>query len=49
MKNGKRKPDIKEEDTQLLVATLPAELQQALQTLPVEEFIEVVMDLGRPP
>lgn len=49
MKNGKRKPDIKEEDTQLLVATLPAELQSALQTLPVEELIEVVMDLGRPP
>ena len=49
MKNGKRKPDIKEEDTQLLVATLPAELQSALQILPVEELIEVVMDLGRPP
>ena len=49
MKNGKRKPDIQEEDTQLLVATLPAELQSALQTLPVEELIEVVMDLGRPP
>ena len=49
MKNGKRKPDIKEEDTQLLVATLPAELQSALQTLPVEELIEVVMNLGRPP
>ena len=49
MKNGKRKPDIQEEDTQLLVATLPGELQSALQILPVEELIEVVMDLGRPP
>lgn len=49
MKNGKRKPEIQEEDTQLLVATLPGQLQSALQTLPVEELIEVVMDLGRPP
>ena len=49
MKNGKRKQETQEEDTQLLVATLPAELQSALQVLPVEELIEVVMDLGRPP
>ena len=49
MKNGKKKPVLPDEDTQLLVATLPAELQTALQDLPLEALIEVVMDLGRPP
>lgn len=49
MKNGKRKAVVQEEDTQLLIATLPVELQSALQNLPVDQLLEVVMDLGRAP
>lgn len=48
MKNGKKKEALPEEDTQLLVATLPAELHTTLQNLPLEHLLEIVMDLGRP-
>ena len=37
------------DDIHLLVATLPENLQTALLKLPLDELIEVVMDLGRPP
>ncbi|MCM2358658.1 MAG: hypothetical protein NDI77_10960 [Geobacteraceae bacterium] len=37
------------DDLLLLVATLPVGLQTALRKLPLEELLEVVMDLGRPP
>ena len=36
-------------DIHLLVATLPVYLQHALAPLPLDQLIEVVMDLGRPP
>jgi stage III sporulation protein SpoIIIAA len=37
------------EDNDLLVATLPAGLQTALHKLPLDELLEVIMDLGRSP
>ena len=37
------------DDLHLLLVTLPKALQDALQTLPQEELLEIVMDLGRPP
>ena len=37
------------DDLHLLVATLPAHLQDALQSLPQENLLEIVLDLGRPP
>lgn len=37
------------DDTMLLVATLPAQLQASLRPLPLDNLIEVVMDLGRLP
>ncbi len=37
------------DDLHLLVATLPVSLQDALQGLPLEDLVEVVMDLGRVP
>ena len=37
------------DDLALLIDTLPENLQQALQKLPREELLEVVMDLGRTP
>jgi len=37
------------DDLTLLIETLPNELQQALEKLPREDLLEVVMDLGRPP
>ncbi len=37
------------DDVHLLVATLPGELQAALRKLPLEQLVEVVMDLGRLP
>ncbi|MGD8941295.1 MAG: AAA family ATPase, partial [Gammaproteobacteria bacterium] len=37
------------DDLSLLIKTLPENLQQALNSLPREELLEVVMDLGRPP
>ena len=44
-----KKDDHTIEDIHLLVATLPEGLQSALRKLPLEELIEVVMDLGRLP
>jgi len=38
-----------EEDLPLLLDTLPISLQEALNGMPVEELLEVVLDLGRPP
>jgi len=35
------------DDVHLLVATLPGELQAALRKLPLEQLLEVIMDLGR--
>lgn len=35
------------DDVHLLVATLPGELQDALRKLPLEQLLEVIMDLGR--
>ncbi|BCS54027.1 R3H domain-containing nucleic acid-binding protein [Geobacter sp. SVR] len=49
MKNGRRHAGVEHDDTLLLVATLPAELQAALHRLPLEHLVEVVMDLGRLP
>jgi stage III sporulation protein SpoIIIAA len=37
------------DDINLLIATLPDELQAALHKLPMEQLVEVVMDLGRLP
>ena len=37
------------DDLTLLIKTLPENLQQALNQLPRENLLEVVMDLGRPP
>lgn len=37
------------EDVHLLVAILPAAMQATLHTMQVDQLIEVVMDLGRPP
>jgi stage III sporulation protein SpoIIIAA len=36
------------DDLHLLIATLPVALQSALQRLPLEDLVEIVMDLGRP-
>jgi len=36
-------------DLGLLLATLPRSLQDALAALPLEQLLEVVLDLGRPP
>src|SRR6266516_2529434 len=48
MKNPK-KGDSPIDDIHLLVTTLPENLQTALLKLPLDELIEVVMDLGRAP
>ncbi len=37
------------DDLHLLVATLPQRLRDALQSLPQENLLEIVLDLGRPP
>ena len=44
-----RKTASPHDDILLLVATLPVELQAALHKLPLDELLEVVMDLGRVP
>ncbi|HOP39748.1 MAG TPA: R3H domain-containing nucleic acid-binding protein [Geobacteraceae bacterium] len=44
-KNNSSKVD----DVHLLVATLPGDLQAALLSMPLEQLVEVVMDLGRFP
>ncbi len=49
MGNSRKKTSTVVEDVHLLVATLPASLQAALHKMPVDQLIEVVMDLGRPP
>lgn len=46
---GRKKNSTPIDDTHLLVATLPGELQAALRRLPLEQLVEVVMDLGRIP
>ena len=43
------KRSIAVDDIHLLVAILPARLQTALNDMQLEQLIEVVMDLGRPP
>ncbi len=43
------KTSVAVDDTHLLVAILPASLQTALNDMKLEQLIEVVMDLGRPP
>jgi stage III sporulation protein SpoIIIAA len=43
------KTSIAIDDSHLLVAILPAHLQAALNDMKLEQLIEVVMDLGRPP
>ncbi len=47
MRNNRKKAPAGE-DTLLLVATLPAELQARLLETELESLLEVVMDLGRP-
>lgn len=37
------------DDLHLLIATLPVKVQAALQSLPLHDLLEIVMDLGRPP
>ncbi|BDV43755.1 hypothetical protein GURASL_26780 [Geotalea uraniireducens] len=49
MKSNRTKITRDEEDTLLLVATLPPALRAALRNLPLDELLEVVMDLGRLP
>ncbi len=49
MGNSRKKISTVIEDINLLVATLPAVLQAALHKMPLDQLIEVVMDLGRPP
>ncbi len=49
MKNSRKNIHEGRDDTMLLVAALPAELQTALQRLPLDRLLEVVMDLGRLP
>lgn len=49
MKNGRKHVSRERDDTMLLVATLPALLQTSLHELPLDQLIEVVMDLGRYP
>ena len=49
MKNSRKKNVSPHDDIHLLVATLPGELHGALHRLPLEQLIEVVMDLGRYP
>jgi stage III sporulation protein SpoIIIAA len=49
MVNSRKKTSTAIEDVHLLVAALPAALQAALHKMPVDQLIEVVMDLGRPP
>ncbi|HEY6838731.1 MAG TPA: R3H domain-containing nucleic acid-binding protein [Geobacteraceae bacterium] len=49
MKNSSKKPALSHEDIHLLVATLPGDLHAALHRLPLDQLIEVVMDLGRFP
>lgn len=49
MKDSRKKVPSIIEDIHLLVATLPAFLQATLHKMPLDQLIEVVMDLGRPP
>src|SRR5690349_3142198 len=49
MKNSRKHADGERDDTLLLVATLPAELQASLHHLALDHLLEVVMDLGRLP
>ncbi|RNC65834.1 MAG: AAA family ATPase, partial [Desulfuromonadales bacterium] len=49
MKNTRKKNVPPLGDTLLLVATLPGEIQAALHRLPLDQLLEVVMDLGRLP
>lgn len=37
------------EDMELFLTALPATLRQALQAYPMDDLLEVIMDLGRPP
>lgn len=46
---GRKKNSSSLGDIHLLVATLPGDLQAALGKLPLEQLVEVVMDLGRFP
>jgi stage III sporulation protein SpoIIIAA len=41
--------DVRTDEIHLLVATLPEALQRAVEALPQEQLLEVVLDLGRPP
>ncbi|SNB46580.1 R3H domain-containing nucleic acid-binding protein [Geobacter sp. DSM 9736] len=49
MKDSAKKSIVQGDDVHLLLAALPAEIQTALRKLAVEQLVEVVMDLGRPP
>jgi len=49
MTTSRKKVANPEDDIHLLVATLPGDLQAALRKLPLEQLVEVVMDLGRLP
>jgi stage III sporulation protein SpoIIIAA len=46
---GRKKDSSPLDDIHLLVATLPGDIQAALRKLPLEQLVEVVMDLGRFP
>ena len=48
-KTSRKKPAPPGEDIRLLVATLPGDLQAAIYALPIDQLVEVVMDLGRHP
>jgi len=46
---GRKKTTLPDDDIHLLVAALPGDLQASLRKLPLEQLLEVVMDLGRLP
>ncbi len=48
-KDSRKKGILPGEDIHLLIATLPGDLQAAIYQLPIDQLVEVVMDLGRPP
>jgi stage III sporulation protein SpoIIIAA len=49
MTTNRKKATSHVDDIHFLVATLPGDLQAALRTLPLEQLVEIVMDLGRVP
>ena len=49
MTSNRKKTTSHVDDIHFLVSTLPGDLQAALRKLPLEQLVEIVMDLGRVP